>query len=199
MPLNPFEGRPGFRYIADPMGRLGFGRYVAERDLPDPFGRVKARPGPEPELMDLGDLFEIQAAVGMEGRNDRRDVAKVESLLGRLGVLDLDETDGVTGYAGLRLDDAIRRFQKRHGLKVDGQINPGGETITTLAAMLAAENEEQSPSNGKKEGPDEPLIPERPGETRDPMETHPTVPGTLDDGEFGIPWWQLPKPRDRYT
>ena|GEM_PF-3542863 len=28
-----------------------------------------------------------------------------------------------------------RKFQKRHGLKVDGRINPGGETIRTLAKV----------------------------------------------------------------
>jgi peptidoglycan hydrolase-like protein with peptidoglycan-binding domain len=199
MPLDPSGGRPGLRYIPDPLGRLGFGRTVAEHDQRDPFGRVMARPGPEPELMDLGELYHIRAPIGMAGLNDRRDVARVERLLGRAGVLDLDETDGVTGYAGLRLDEAIRGFQKRHGLKVDGQINPGGETITALTAVLAAENPEQSPGIGKTEKPDETLIPERPGETRDQMETLPTVPGTHDNGEFDIPWWQIPKPRDRHT
>ena len=199
MPLDPFGGRPGFRYIADPLGRFGQGRYMAARDLPDPFGRVMPAPRPEPELMDLGDLSQIQAPVGLEGRNDRRDVAKVESLLGRAGDLNLAETDGVTGYAGLRLDEAIRQFQKQHHLKVDGQINPGGETITALRAMLSAENGEQPTGEGERRKPDEPLIPERPGETRDPMDTHPIVPGTLDNGEFGIPWWQFPRPRDRHT
>ena len=199
MPFDPFGGRPGFRYIPDPLGRLGFGRYVPEHELPDSFGRLPAPTRPDPEIANFQNPFAIRDSVGMSGRNNRRDVAKIESLLGRAGAFDLAGTDGATGYAGLRLDEAIRRFQKRHGLKVDGRINPGGETIATLGAVLAAEDERQAPGNGKKEKPDEPLIPERPGETRDPMETHPTVPGTLDDGEFGIPWWQLPRPRDRHT
>jgi len=196
MPFDPLGARPGFRYIPDPMGRFGFGRYVAERELPDPFGRLPAPTRSDPEIMNLGDPFAIGDSVGMAGRNRRRDVARIESLLGRAGALDLAHTDGVTGYAGLRLDDAIRRFQRRHRLKVDGQINPGGETITTLRAVLAAD-EEQAPSD--KEKPDEDLVPERPFETDDPIATHPTVPGTLDNGEFGIPWWQLPRPRERHT
>ncbi len=43
--------------------------------------------------------------------------------------LKLDETDGVTGFLGLRLNEAIRKFQKRNSLKVDGRVNPGGETL----------------------------------------------------------------------
>lgn len=183
---NP-GARPGFRYVPDPLGRLGQGRYVRERELPDPFGRLPAEPGPEPEIEDLRDPLHLRDSVGLEGANGRRDVAKVESLLGRTGDLDLADTDGVTGFAGLRLDEAVRRFQKRHGLKVDGHVAPGGETVTTLGATLAAEQESDSDTDdGSDQPPDRklPLIPEKPGETRDRMDSIPTVPGTLDDNEI---------------
>lgn len=158
-----------------------------------------AKPKPDPEISNLKNLFQISDSIGMEGRNNRRDVAKVETLLGRLGELNLDETEGVTGYAGARLDEAIRRFQKRHTLKVDGQINPGGETITTTGAVLAASEEEPDSGDEKDDKPDEHLIPERPPETRDQMNRFPFRPGTLDENELPIPWKQFPIPRERRT
>ena len=54
--------------------------------------------------MNFKNPFRIQDSVGLEGLNARRDVAKVESLLGRAGALDLSETDGVTGFFGARAD-----------------------------------------------------------------------------------------------
>ncbi len=199
MHSDPFGSRPGFRYIPDPLGRLNQGRFVRERYLPDPFGLLMAEPRPEPEIMGFQNPFRILDSVGMEGRNNRRDVAKVESLFGRLGELNLAETDGVTGFAGARLDEAIRRFQKRQGLKVDGHINPGGETITTTGAVLAASEKKPDSENGKGNKPDEPLIPEKPWITRDPMETKPSVPGTRDNGEFDIDWWNNDPPIGKRT
>lgn len=79
----------------------------------------------------------LSAPVGRNAENDRIDVAKVESLLGAHGYLDLDATGGPTGYAGARLADATRRFQKDNALRVDGRLAPGGETILTLAMSKA--------------------------------------------------------------
>jgi len=141
----------------------------------DPFGRVLAAPEPDPEISNLRNLFRIFHSVGMEGRNKRRDVAKVEALLGRLGEMNLGETDGVTGFAGARLDEAIRGFQKRHRLKVDGQVNPGGETITTAGAVKAASEKEPDAGNGKEDDPDEHLIPDRPP-TCNPTRWPPPLP-----------------------
>lgn len=58
-----------------------------------------------------------------------------ETMLGAAGALDLSKTDGPTGYWGLRTEDATKKFQKQNGLKVDGLMNPGGETIRTLAKV----------------------------------------------------------------
>ncbi len=186
MHSDSFGSRPGFRYIPDPLGRLNQGHFMRERDLPDPFGRLMAEPRPEPEITGFRNPFRISDSVGIEGRNNRRDVAKVESLFGRLGELNLDETDGVTGFAGARLDEAIRRFQKRNQLKVDGQVNPGGETITTTGAVLAANQDSDSDANDGSDQPPrkEPVLPMKPRQTLDPMNTKPRVPGILDNNEI---------------
>ena len=134
MHSDPSGGQTGFRYLPDPLGRLNQGCYLRQRDLPDPFGRLTAEPKPEPEISNFRNPFRIRDSVGMEGMNSRRDVAKVESLLGRAGALDLAETDGVTGFFGARADEAVRKFQKDHGLRVDGLINPNGPTLRTLIA-----------------------------------------------------------------
>lgn len=91
--------------------------------------RIDPREEADPRLR----LDVLSAPVGRHAENDRLDVAKVESLLGAHGYLDLDATDGPTGYAGARLDEATRRFQKDKGLRIDGRLAPGGETIMTLA------------------------------------------------------------------
>lgn len=74
----------------------------------------------------------LDGSVGRRGRNRRRDVAKVETLLDRTGDLDLDRTGGPTGYFGSPQEDGIRRFQRRNGLKVDGLVNPKGPTLASL-------------------------------------------------------------------
>lgn len=153
----------------------------------DPFGRVMAEPKPDLEISNLKNIFQLQESVGMEGKNIRRDVAKVENIFGRLGDLNLRETDGVTGFAGARLDEAIRNFQKRNKLKVDGQINPGGETITTAGAVLAVSEGDSDIPNNEEDKPEEPLIPERPFETLNQMNKHPSRPGTRDQNEILVP------------
>ena len=110
-------------------------KHDEDDDEKDPFGRIMPKPAPDPEIEDLREPHKLSAPVGEQGRNNRRDVAKTEKLLGHTGDLDLKQTKGPTGYWGMRTQDATRKFQKRHGLKVDGQINPGGETIRTLAKV----------------------------------------------------------------
>jgi len=67
---------------------------------PDPFGRVLAKPKPVLKISNLKNLFPITDSVGIEGRINRRDIAKVESIFGHLGDLNLSKTDGVNGFAG---------------------------------------------------------------------------------------------------
>jgi len=153
----------------------------------DPFGRVLAEPKPDPEILNIRNPFSLTDSVGMEGKNSRRDVAKAETLLGRLGEINLRETDGVTGFAGARLDESIRKFQKRHGLKVDGQINPGGETITTTGAVLAASEGDSDFPDNEEDKPERPLVPEQFGETLDQINRFPYRPRTRDQNEILVP------------
>ena len=119
------------RYRPDHMGRLGQGDWVDD-DEPNPFGRV--RDTVYDDRPETKGLSTITNSVGMEGRNDRTDVAVAETLLHENGVLDTNQTKGPTGYFGMRADQAIRKFQKDQGLKVDGLMLPGGPTITALQA-----------------------------------------------------------------
>ena len=101
-------------------------------DERDPFGRIRS-----PVYDDRPDtrgLSTISQSVGMEGANNRTDVAVAEKLLHQNGVLDTNQTKGPTGYLGMRADQAIRTFQKDRGLKVDGLMLPNGPTIQALQA-----------------------------------------------------------------
>lgn len=77
----------------------------------------------------LGNLFgpapfKLQGTVAPSGGdNTRPDVAKVQTLLGRAGYLDLGQ-DGPSGYPNPNTDKAIRDFQKDDGLQVDGVLIP---------------------------------------------------------------------------
>jgi hypothetical protein len=81
--------------------------------------------------------FALRGPVGPYKANRRGDVAKVQTLLHDTGYLNANETDGPTGlYSRVLLDEPIRRFQTDHGLKVDGLLNPDGETIGALQSLL---------------------------------------------------------------
>ncbi len=90
-----------------------------------------------PEIADIKKPATLSSSVGDRGTNKRRDVAKVEKMLGDAGTLDLKKTDGPTGYWGMRTSDATKAFQKKNNLKIDGQINPAGETVKKLGQVLA--------------------------------------------------------------
>jgi peptidoglycan hydrolase-like protein with peptidoglycan-binding domain len=108
---------------------------LAQNQNDDLFGRVRPNTKQDAAIADLSEPHKLSAPVGEQGQNQRRDVAKTELLLGHAGTLDLDQTEGPTGYWGERTRQATRAFQKQHRLKVDGRINPGGETIRALATL----------------------------------------------------------------
>lgn len=141
---NPFELRddlkPETKITPDQFGRLG-----VDDDEPDT------------EIADIKTPTTLKSSVGDAGQNRRRDVAKTEQLLGDAETLDLKKTDGPTGYWGTRTSDATKTFQKQNNLKVDGQINPGGETIRALGklagqAIKALAPPKQSASRHSGEG-----------------------------------------------
>ncbi len=126
LPIEPPEHDPLNEYIPDPFGRVGMGAW-----------RRRRKPSRDLDVLD--------APVGRRGDNGRIDVAKIETLLGNAGYLDLDATEGPTGYYGARVEDALKRFQKDGGLKADGLVNPDGPTLAALTRAAAANDNGSSP------------------------------------------------------
>jgi hypothetical protein len=83
-----------------------------------------------------GGWFDLEAPVGLGFPTSRRDAIRLEGLLANTGDHDLAATDGPTGYWGIGLDKALRRYQKRNGLTVDGWLAPDGETIAHMRQAL---------------------------------------------------------------
>lgn len=83
-------------------------------------------------------FFDLDADVGLGYPTRRADNIKVQTILGNAGDLDLAKTDGPTGWGLYTLDDAIRSYQKRNDLKVDGWLRPGGPTITKMRDQFGA-------------------------------------------------------------
>lgn len=90
--------------------------------------------------------FELEASVGRRGANDRIDVAKIETLLGKAGYLDLDTTEGPTGFYGARVENALKKFQRDGGLKTDGLVNPDGPTMVALRQQAEPDDRSNVPS-----------------------------------------------------
>jgi hypothetical protein len=86
----------------------------------------------------LEDWFGLADTVGLGRMNGRRDVFKVESILADAGDLDFAGTNGPSGYGHYTLDDGVRRYQKRTGLKVDGWLRPDGPTVTKMREQFGA-------------------------------------------------------------
>ncbi|MBF0325054.1 MAG: peptidoglycan DD-metalloendopeptidase family protein [Alphaproteobacteria bacterium] len=87
---------------------------------------------PRTPLYPDDDFFTLGAPVGPDQPNRREDVVKVETILGNTGLHDLAATNGPLGYWGERQEKSVRDWQTQNGLKVDGVLNPGGPTITSL-------------------------------------------------------------------
>ncbi len=83
-------------------------------------------------------FFDLDADVGLGYPTRRADNIKVQTILGNAGDLDLAKTDGPTGWGLYTLDDAIRSYQKRNDLKVDGWLRPGGPTIAKMRDQFGA-------------------------------------------------------------
>lgn len=133
-------------YEPDPLGRMGRGKWV-RRPGKSPYGRLAQESGFErfrkawrddasfPALFGT-EPFRLSGRVARDGNNRRPDVAKVETFLERAGHLDLAPVEGPTGYFNTSTERAIRGYQTDNQLKVDGTINPDGETIRSLERGL---------------------------------------------------------------
>jgi hypothetical protein len=130
-----------WEYEPDPMGRLGQGRWVPKQAR-DPFGRLSADlpSGADEDDPEVGPL-DLLAPVGPDQWNLSGDVERVEGMLMRTGHLAPDPIVTGRGEFMARQEQAIKSFQRDHGLRQDGLINPSGPTYETLVASLERMND----------------------------------------------------------
>ncbi|MEO5338878.1 MAG: hypothetical protein H7841_18650 [Magnetospirillum sp. WYHS-4] len=83
-------------------------------------------------------FFSLDGPVGPGRRNDPRDVIKVQSLLGNGDLGSFGRYQGPQGTLQDEDVDGIKSWQSRNRLRVDGVLNPGGETIRSLRKSMAA-------------------------------------------------------------
>jgi hypothetical protein len=81
---------------------------------------------------DASGWFDLSGPVGLRVGAARADAIRLEGILANSGDLDLGERGGPTGYWGLAQDKALRGYQRRNGLAVDGWASPDGETIAHM-------------------------------------------------------------------
>ncbi len=147
MKANPSESEA----IRDPLGRDSY-LWDQEEEQPDLNGQLEAARADWRNDASLNSLFGVNGAfkledtVGKQGKNRPGDVFKVQSLLHREGLLDANKTDGPTGFLGIYDHEAIEKFQKENGLKQDGWMGPGGESIKAFQTLYApVKNQPQQP------------------------------------------------------
>lgn len=75
--------------------------------------------------------LDLNGPVGRSYNTDLDDVALTKDALKELGYYK-DPEHGPTPYADEKLFEGLEKFQKDHGLKVDGVIKPDGETADKL-------------------------------------------------------------------
>lgn len=164
MPTDPPERDPIKEYFPDPLGRVGRGTWRRRRTRQGAAldavieGIRRAIESGQPMHAAFGSSpYELDTSVGRRGDNDRIDVAKIETLLGKSGYLDLDATEGPTGYYGARVEDALKRFQRDGGLKIDGLARPDGPTMAALRRETKVAAKQNTPSllHGTAPPPDE--------------------------------------------
>ncbi len=88
--------------------------------------------GPAPALAWPG----LKGPVGNGFDNDPADVQAVKRRLHSLGLYE-EPAYGFTGYIDRDTERGIRALQKREGLKIDGWLEPGGETEKALGHAFA--------------------------------------------------------------
>ncbi|WP_139135030.1 peptidoglycan-binding domain-containing protein, partial [Magnetovibrio blakemorei] len=76
------------------------------------------------------DFFQLKRPLKRNVNADLNDVFKVKTALSDLGHYEVPDW-GITEYPDNGLFQGIKSLQRDHGLKVDGIMNPGGETEQT--------------------------------------------------------------------
>lgn len=88
----------------------------------------------------------LSAPVGNNLENIPKDV---ESLKHKFKAIDVYELPVENGYIDRELDNAIFKFQKDKDLKIDGKVNPGGETERSLLEELGKRNALSAAESGQ--------------------------------------------------
>jgi Putative peptidoglycan binding domain len=73
----------------------------------------------------------IKNTIRQDSAPNLDDVLKIKTALNSLGHYEIPDY-GLTPYPDKKLFNAIKNYQKLSGLKVDGVINPDGETIRKI-------------------------------------------------------------------
>lgn len=85
-------------------------------------------------------MFELFRTVGNNRENRAEDIFSIKETLNDFGFFDFDSNPSEPhGIFTRELDEGIKGFQKENDLRVDGILNPKGETETTLRQKLVAE------------------------------------------------------------
>jgi murein L,D-transpeptidase YcbB/YkuD len=82
--------------------------------------------------------FDVSAPVGVGLTNSEDDMRRLDGALRTLNAYTpaAHHTEPVS-YITRELDDGIKAFQEQNMLKVDGVVNPGGETAQSTPNKLA--------------------------------------------------------------
>lgn len=105
----------------------------------------------------------LKRPIGPDSVMDRDDVLNTKRALNALGFLDAPDY-GLTPYPDAPMIGAIKAFQRRHGLRVDGVMNPDGPTVSSLNEIFTARRA-ILPDQLTEPGSIRPIIPSSSNET----------------------------------
>lgn len=104
--------------------------------------------------------FRLKQPIGPDSVMDRDDVLNTKRALNALGFLDAPDY-GLTPYPDAPMIAAVENFQRLHGLRVDGIMNPDGPTLNRLNEVLAARQAKPTPLGVVESQPPETSPPPR--------------------------------------
>jgi peptidoglycan hydrolase-like protein with peptidoglycan-binding domain len=84
--------------------------------------------------------IEILASVGKNGVNRQDDVQEIQQALNKVKPDEGGPTAKLVedGLSGPKTVAAITAFQQQHGLTADGRVDPGGQTLAKINAVIGA-------------------------------------------------------------
>ena len=123
----------------------------------------------------------ILSSVGKSQNNVPNDVEQIQKALGTLSFLAPSLGFEPTGIIDETTDEAIKSFQKRNNLRIDGHILPRGETESTINTALSSEgdNSGDGENDGSEGNDNTPAVPAPDVESEElPPPPQKTIPGT---------------------